>query len=145
MSDEVEIKDPQGLLKAYEQAKADLVSLRNEKKELEKSLEGLSEETVNKWRTRAVKEAARASLERSGLPDAERILKYLNLDDVDFDDKDQLAGIDEKLEEVKADFPELFDTKRRAGRNSADIHASAPAEAKMTGTQAQLARVLHKG
>lgn len=132
MTDAVEeIKDPEALIKAYNKAKEDLVALRNANKELEKAkrdlaeaLEARSDEQINKWRDRAVKQAAKAALEGEGIKDAERILKYVDLSGVDFDDNDALTGLDDSLSGVKSDFPELFDAKRRAGSQSVDIHAS---------------------
>lgn len=142
MSEEVtEVKDPQGLLKAYEKAKQDLIDLRNEKKELEKQLESVDDDAVNKWKERAVRAEAKANLESQGIKDADRILKYVSLEGVDFDDEGNLTGIDEKLSGIKEDFPELFDTKKRAGRNSADIHADGTAKTEMSPTERQVAQL----
>lgn len=134
MSEE-EVKDPQGLLKAYRELQQDVVTLRDENKSLK---DNSSEDAVNTWKTRALKAEARVSLSDQGIKDADRILKYVDLDGVDFDDEGNLTGLDDKLNEIKSDFPELFDVKRRAGRSSADIHEKTPTKEQKSVTENQV-------
>lgn len=126
-----QIEDAEKFLNSHYKAFDDLVALRNQIKSLEGELETLresgSEENLEKWKQRAIKQAAKSHLEGTGIKDAERILKYVSLDGVDFDENDALTGFDDKVSEVKNDFPELFDAKRRAGRQSVDIHAGGEA------------------
>lgn len=132
MSDRIksleEVKDPEAFLEAHYKAFEDLQRLRGElteaTKELDTLKESTSDEAVAKWRDRAIKAAVKNAVEGEGIKGADRILKYLNLEGVDFDENEKLTGLDEKLTEVKTDFPELFDAKRRAGSQSADIHAN---------------------
>lgn len=138
-----EVKDPQAVLAELRRAQDDLKALRAENKALQAQVEAADEEAVNKWRTRAIKAEAKVNLEGQGIKDADRILKYMDLEGVDFDENEKLTGFDDKLKGIKADFPELFDVKKRAGRNGADIHERQPAETKMTGTEAQVARIFH--
>lgn len=140
-----EIKDPEAFLNAYYGAMEEAKTFREENKALQAQLEegGMGEE-VSKWKKRALQAEARSTLEGQGIKNADRILKYLNLDGVDFDEAGNIKGLDEKVNEVKTDFPELFDTKRRAGRSSADIHANNPAEKAVTGSEAQVARIFKK-
>lgn len=139
---EVEIRDPQGLLDAYEKAKSDLVALRARETTLQKEVDDLKEanspEALEKWRDRAIKQSVLAALQGDGVPNPERILKYMKLEGVDYDDKDELTGLDDKLNEVKADFPELFDKKRRAGRQDVNIHGDNPASVSKSTTEAQV-------
>ena len=86
----------------------------------------------------AVEMAVQQSLAEQGIKNPERIAKYLKKDDISFDDDGALTGFDERLDEVKADFPELFDTKRRAGRQNVDIHADNPANVKKSTTESQV-------
>ena len=150
MSEETEVRDPQGLLAAYEKAKKDLVELREERAALQKEFDEYKEEnspdTVGKWRNRSISRDVKMRLESEGIKDADRVLKYLDLEGLDYDDKDQLVGFDDRLTEVKKDFPELFDVKRRAGRSSADIHADNPADLKEDPFRAQVrAALTHSG
>lgn len=141
---EEEVKDPQGLLKMYRELQEDVKTLRNENKQLTEQLESTDESAVTKWRERAIKAEAKVNLEGQGIKNAERILKYMDFEGVDFDDNGALTGFDDKLQSIKADFPELFDAKKRAGRSSADIHESNPAKKEMTGTDAQVARIFNR-
>lgn len=138
---DVEIKDIQAFYDAHETAKADLVTLRSEKKELEAQVAGTDEEAVSKWKKRALLAEAKHNLEAQGVKDADRIVKRLNMENVDFDDEGNMTGFDEAVSEFKADFPELFDAKKRAGRNSADIHADSPAKKELTPTEQQVAQI----
>jgi DNA repair exonuclease SbcCD ATPase subunit len=118
----VEIKDPAKLLKMYDEAKANLTRLRKEHKELQDQLAEVGEEATKMWKNKAILAEAKSRLADSGVADVERILKYVNLDDLEVDADNNLVGLDEKVETLKADLPELFDVKKRAGRVNADIH-----------------------
>lgn len=137
-----EIKDPEAFLAAYYAAMDDAKETRAEVKRLrEQAEEAGSDEEISKWKSRALKAEAKSNLERQGIKDPERILKYINLDGVDFDEDGAVTGLDDKVNEVKADFPELFDAKRKASRASADIHADTPPKANLSSTEAQVARL----
>lgn len=145
MTDEVKIEDPQALLKAHDKLKEDIVNLRAELKATEKERDGLKElseslspENLEKMKTRAIKAELKAQLESDGIKDADRIIKYIDFSGVDYDEDDKIIGADDKLSEIKTDFPELFDIKKRAGRNSADIHADTPANTQKSTTEAQV-------
>lgn len=136
-----DIRDPEAFLKAYKKMKEDLVTLRSENKELKTQVDSTDEEAVNKWKERAVKAEARNALSGQGIKDADRILKYVSLEGVDFDEEGNLSGLDDKLDGIKSDFPELFDIKKRAGRNSADIHADTKVERSLSPTERQVAGI----
>lgn len=136
-----EVKDIQALYDSHETAKADLVTLRGEKKDLEATVAGTDEEAVSKWKTRALLAEAKSNLDAQGVKDADRIVKRLNLEGVDFDDDGNLAGFDEAVAEFKTDFPELFDPKARAGRSSIDANADGPAKKVLSPTEAQAAAI----
>lgn len=136
-----DIKDPEGFLKEYHKARNDLTELRAENKRLTTELESKSDDEAGKWKDRALKAEAKTTLEAQGIKNAERILKYLDLEGVDFDDEGNLTGLDDKVTEVKTDFPELFDTKRRAGRNSADIHDQNPSKRELSPSELQVAAI----
>lgn len=138
---DVEIKDIQAFYDAHEVAKADLVTLRGEKKDLEGQLAGSSDEEVGKWKQRALLAEATHSLEAQGVKDASRIVKRLDLSSVEFDDEGNLSGFEEAVTEFKTDFPELFDPKARAGRSSIDANADGPTKKVLSPTEAQAAAI----
>lgn len=137
-NDEEMVKNPENLLRMYRELQADVTTLRTENKELKNKVEAADEAAVEKWKSRAVKAEAKQRLETEGVRNAERILKYMKLEGIDFDDDDKLSGFDEKFEEVKTDFPELFDKKRRVG-GGADIHADGKVENEKSLTEQQVA------
>lgn len=66
-------------------------------------------------KSRALKAEAKLQISVLGVKDPDRIVKYLDLSAVEFDDDGNLSGLDTAIDTVKADFPELFDAKRRVG------------------------------
>lgn len=145
MTDEVTIENPEALLKAHDKLKEDITALRTrfkelekEKAELETAAEALSPDNFNKMKERALKAEIRAQLEADGVPNADGVIKYLDLNDVDYDEEGSIVGVDEKLEALKTDLPLLFDKKARAGRSGADIHEKAPANTHKSTTEAQV-------
>lgn len=78
-----------------------------------------------KWKPLVVRAAARTAFVEAGLvlpkknPDGAmaRVLKLLDVDDLEIGDDGQVDGLREQVEEIRADFPELFATARsRTGR-----------------------------
>lgn len=140
MSENVEIRDPEGLLKAYEQAKADLVSLRNENKTLSEKVESLSGDAM---RNRALTAETKLALQAQGIKDVDRLMPYIGTDGLDFDENGAVVGLDDRLSNLRKDLPEVFDPKVRAG-GKADIFANDSVEHKLSGTEAQVARLFQK-
>lgn len=128
MSDntEEEVKDPQGLLKAYNKLRDDLREISTERDTIKTQLEEMSSDG---FKARAIGAEARLALHRTGVKDIERVMKYINVDGIDFDDKGAVKGLDDKVNEIKKDLPEIFDVKRRVG-GKADIHATNEVETK---------------
>lgn len=149
MSDKIEkladIEDEAAFLKAYEKLKADVVTLRaeikqveKEKGELETQIEGLSDESVQKYKEKAIRAEIKAQLVDDGVPNPDGVLKYLDLKDMDFDEDDNLTGLDDKLDTLKTDLPILFDKKARAGKDKVDIHDRNPANTQKSTTEQQV-------
>lgn len=127
MADETpEIKDPAGLLAAYDQAKADLVEMRKENKQLKSQVETLN---TDEFRARALKAETKLALQAQGIKDVDRLMPYIGTEGLDFDDEGAVTGLDDRLKALQKDLPEIFDAKRRVG-GKADIHADSPAEQK---------------
>lgn len=116
---EEEIKDPAAVLAELRRAQEDLKALRSENRSLKTQVEA---NDPTEWKKRAIKAEAKLALGSQGIKDADRVMKYVDLDGVDFDENGDLTGLDDKLTQVKADLPELFDVKRRVG-GRADIFA----------------------
>lgn len=145
VEEKVVIDDPAALVAAHEKAKADLVALRAELKGLQKEydeaktqLDALSPESLEKMKKKAISAELKSRLESEGVANVDGVLKYLDLDGVDYDEEDNLTGVDEKLETLRTDLPLLFNKKARAGASGADIHADKPANIQKNTTEAQV-------
>lgn len=143
--EDVTINDPKAVLEALERAKNDAKTNRErfeaeEKKvsDLQKRIDALSsDEVLGGYKRKIVELQVKAALEKEGIKETDRVVKYLSLADYDLDDDGNVTGFTENLAQVKKDLPELFDTKRRVG-GAADLFANADATEKKTGTQMQL-------
>lgn len=128
-----EVKDPEGLLKAYRKLQADIVALRAENEELAKKA---ASENAEKFKAIARDSMAKAAIAASGVKNADRVVKHMNLDQIDFDEEGNLVGLDEAINGFKQDFPELFDPKLRAA-GKADAHTPEAPEKKKSASELQ--------
>jgi hypothetical protein len=130
MSEEQVVKDPDGLLAAYERLKEDIRRISAERDELTKAKTALEQAAAdNEWRNRALAAEVKSALTGKGLKDVERLMPLLGTEGIDFDDTGAVTGIDERLATASKEYPELFDAKRRAG-GRADAFAGEVAETK---------------
>jgi hypothetical protein len=63
------------------------------------------------WKSRAIKKDAEVALAKAGV-DAKlvtRAARLLDTDDLDYDDDGNLTGIDDQIDDLKADWPILFE------------------------------------
>lgn len=130
-----EIKNPKAVLAALERAKADAKKYREDAEALRSAVP-----KEDKYKDRAIKAEAKQSLLEKGVKNPERLLKHINLDDLDFDDDGNLAGLEGRLSELKTDFPELFSAKARAG--SIDQFQEGIKPKKLTASELQAQQVL---
>ena len=131
MSEEVTIDDPKAVLDALERAKADAKKYRERLEELQGEMDALQKEKEDLEGVRdsmgAMRDTLRdkkieEALKLQGISHPARILKYMDKDKVTLTDDYGIEGLDGAVETVKADFPELFDPKRRVG-GAADLFA----------------------
>lgn len=143
-----EIRDPQAVLDALERAKADAKRYREEAESLTQQLADQRSEFEAQLKTAndttlELQSKVKHSMVESAVRNAkgnERVMRFIDLDSINVED-DNLVGFDAALEKVKADLPELFDDKKRAG--SADMFASGTPQ-ELSGSQRQVARIFNK-
>jgi len=138
MGDEMEtvvIDDPAAVLKSLEKANKEAKRYREERDALQERINN----DANK--ARAIKAEAKLALLHEGIKEPDRLVKYLSLNDLDFDDEGNLSGFDESLTALRTDMPELFDPKRRA--KGIDAHAQGDVAQKTT-TEQQVDRLFAK-
>lgn len=127
---EEEIRDPHGLLEAYNKLKEEIRRITTERDEAVKQKDALAKAAEdNEWRSRALVAEVKSQLSSKGLKDPDRLIKVLGTDGLDFDEEGKLKGLDERLSTATKDFPELFDPKTKAG-GKADAFATGDAEPK---------------
>lgn len=121
-----EIKDPAAVLAALDRAKKDAKQFRVEKEDLETQLKSWQEYS-DKIKTKFVQDKVVGHLQGLGLQNSDRLLKYIKIDSLTLNDDLELEGLDDQIDDLKKDFPELFDPKLLVGgkADSADFTAVA--------------------
>ena len=62
-------------------------------------------------KNKLVNEKINSILAESGIKNAERLLKYIKMDEIDLTDEFEVAGLEAQIETLKTDLPELFNPK----------------------------------
>lgn len=110
----VEIKDPAAVLAALDRAKADAKKFRTEKEAIEQEIVA-TREKLNVNMTKLKNDRIIRQLLDNGVPNADKLLKYIKTSEIELTEDFEIDGLDIQLESLKADFPELFDPKMIVG------------------------------
>lgn len=124
---------------ALDRAKKDAQKFREQRDEFKTQAE--AGEASEKFKKRALTAEAKLKLTALGVKDTDRLVKYVDFSNVAIDDDDNITGLDEQIENLKADFSEVFDHKRRVG-GRVDAAANNPAQTSVSPTDVQLDRLL---
>lgn len=135
-----EIRDPQAVLSALEKAKAEAKKTRLEKEELEKQLAELTNKTTLA-QARLMDEKILKNLSSLGIPNGGKLMKYIKLDQLQLTDDFEVAGLQDQIDSLKTDFPELFDPKIIVG-GKADSGMSKSIDVPLTASDLQAKAVL---
>ncbi|MBA5222230.1 phage scaffolding protein [Streptomyces griseoaurantiacus] len=81
-----------------------------EKEETEKKIRDTAvKESEARWKPIVVRQAARAALAEAGLvKNPNRLLKLLDMDDIDVSEDGDIDGLDEQIRDFKKEYPEFF-------------------------------------
>lgn len=117
--------------KALEKERAARKALEAEVKELRQQTEDEDErrlreareeaagEAETKWKARVVRAEARALLAAEGAKgNASKLLKLIDTDEVEVDEDGDVIGLEDAIETLKEDFPELFKGSAAGGADS---------------------------
>lgn len=137
-----EIKDPAAVLSALDRAKKDAKEFRLAKEELEKQLLSWQEHS-NKVQSKLISEKINKHLAGLGINNSERLMKYIKADALVLNDDLELEGLDEQIDSLKSDFPELFDPKLLVGGKADSADAPALGR-KLSASEMQARLVLGK-
>lgn len=118
-----EVVDVDALKEALKKANSEAAGYRHKAKGLEDELNS-TKEKAGKYKKNYLETKATAVLNANGASNP-RIAKMLDFDKIDVDDDGNVVGVEEQLDSLKEDFPELFDVKRRAGKADASDKVAA--------------------
>ena len=135
-----EIKDPAAVLAALDRAKKDAKQFREEKEALELELNKFKEDNA-KVSTKLLREKVMKEIAKQYAGPSERMLKFIKFDELSFDDELNLVGFKEQMDQIKKDFPEVFDPKLLVA-GKADSADAKPVDKKLSASEMQAAMVL---
>lgn len=141
-SQEPVINDPKAVLDALDRAKSDAKKFREEKEQLENDLNS-KDQKIAEFSGRLLNEKIVQKLSTEGLKEPARFIKYLDTTKLEFDENLEINGLEEQLEQLKKDFPEIFDPKVRVG-GQADAAIKASVSTQYTASEMQAAKILGK-
>lgn len=101
-------------------------------------------ETEAKWKPRVIKQGAKAALAAAGAMKAERLFGLLDLDALDVDDDGDIEGLEDEVDRLKEDFPELFRRPRTGKIETGDRSGGRTAGKARSATERQAAAILGK-
>ena len=136
----VEIKDPVAVLAALDRAKADAKKFRIEKEAIEQEIVA-TREKLNLGQTKLKNDKIIRSLMDNGVPNADKLLKYIKTSEIELTDDFEINGLEIQLEALKVDFPELFDPKMIVA-GKADSGVSTTVDSPLSASELQARYVL---
>jgi len=136
----VEIKDPAAVLAALDRAKADAKKFRTEKETVDLELASMRDKTLM-IQTKLKNDKIIRSLMDNGVPNADKLLKYIKTSEIELTDDFEINGLDVQLEGLKLDFPELFDPKMIVA-GKADSGVSTTVESPISASEIQTRYIL---
>lgn len=91
-----------------------------DRKELKRLLARAEARAEAKWKDATVRKVAKSALAEAGFVGdvSPRILGWLDLDAIEVDEEGEIVGLEEQIEELKEDMPQLFKRSSRNGSGS---------------------------
>jgi hypothetical protein len=80
-------------------------------------------------------------LSAEGIKEPRRVLKFLNMTTLQFDENLEVVGFEDQFNQLKEDLPELFDAKVRVG-GQADTAVSTTVNTRISATEMQARKIL---
>jgi hypothetical protein len=76
-------------------------------------------ESDGRWKPIVVRQAAKAAFVEAGVSTSamKRVLRMLDMDEIDIDDEGEVDGLDEQIADIKDELPELFGAQRRPAKS----------------------------
>lgn len=90
-----------------------------------------------KWKPRVVNSAARAALLEAGGNKPDRLLKLLDHDELDVRENGTVDGLDEEVDRLRDEYPELFSSRRRGTRVETGDRSGGDRKKQLSATERQ--------
>lgn len=135
-----EIRDPEAVLAALDRAKQDAKKYREDYEALTAEVTKRDEE-IAKYSGKLLREKVEKEIVKLNISNSDRLFKYLNLSTLTFDDEFNVIGLEDQIEEIKKDFPELFDPKLLVG-GKANSAEAIPVEKRLSASELQAMAIL---
>lgn len=139
-TNEVVIDDPKAVLAALDRAKQDAKRFREEKEKLEIDLNS-KDLKIAEFSGKLLDEKIMQKLSAEGIKEPRRVLKFLNMTTLKFDENLEVVGFEDQFNQLKEDLPELFDAKVRVG-GQADTAVSTTVNTRISATEMQARKIL---
>ena len=108
-----EVKNPEAVLAELRRAQEDLKNLRAEYNKLTQERDDFKKQVEDDvWKTKALLAETKNALAKQGIKDADRLMPYIGTDGLELSEDGKVNGLDERLKQLRADLPEVFDPKR---------------------------------
>lgn len=141
-NEETTLNDPKAVLAALDRAKSDAKKFREQKEQLEIDLNSTSQK-IAEFSGRLLHEKVLQKISAEGIKDPKRLLRFMDMNKLEFDENLEVVGFDDQFSKLKEDLPEIFDPKLRVGGQS-DAGVKASVTTQYTATQLQAAKILGK-
>jgi hypothetical protein len=136
------IQDAKAVLSALERAKGDAKKFREEKEQLELDLNAKNQ-LLSEYSQKLLNEKVMQKIKSEGIKDADRILKFMDFNNLQLDNELNVVGFEDQLDQLRNDLPEVFDPKLRVG-GQADTAVQATVSTQYSASQLQAAKILGK-
>ena len=140
--EQVTIEDPKAVLSALERAKSDAKKYREQAEQLESTINE-KDTTIAQFSNKLMKQKVAQKLSSEGIADPERVLKFIDINTLSFDDEFNVIGFEDQFQTLKNDLPEVFDAKLRVG-GQADTAVKASVSTTYSATELQAMKILGK-
>lgn len=134
------LNDPKAVLAALDRAKSDAKKFREQKEQLEIDLNS-KDQAIAEYSGKLLREKVLQKISSEGIKDPKRLLKFMNLTELEFDENFEVVGFENQFNQLKEDLPEVFDPKLRVG-GQADAAVKASVSTQYSATQLQAAKIL---
>lgn len=141
-TEEVTIEDPKAVLAALDRAKGDAKKYREQVEKLEVDLNS-KDQLVAEFSGKLLREKVSQKIAEEGVKDPSRILKYLDINKIEFDSEFNIVGYEDQIAALKVELPEVFDAKIRVG-GQADSGIKTSVSTQYSATEMQAAKILGK-